>query len=45
LNYENTRTHIIVVLWVTKHFTCAVAARNALESAVDKGRQCAAYGY
>jgi len=45
LNYKNTRTHAIVVLRVTKHFTCAVAARNALEPAVDKEGQCAAYGY
>ena len=30
---------------VTKHFTHAVAARNALEPAVDKDGQCAAYGY
>ena len=45
LNYKNTRTHVILVLRVTKHFTCAVAARNALESAVDKDGQCAAYGY
>ena len=37
--------HVIVVLRVTKHFTYAVAARNALESAVDKEGQCAAYGY
>ena len=44
LNYKNTRTHVIVVLRVTKHFTCAVAARNALEPAVDKDGQCAAYG-
>ena len=44
LNYKNTRTHVIVVLRVTKHFTCAVAARIALESAVDKDGQCAAYG-
>jgi len=45
LNYKNTRTHVIVVLRVTKHFTFAVAARNALEPAVDKDGQCAAYGY
>ena len=45
LNYKDTRTHVIVVLRVTKHFTCAVAARNALEPAVDKDGQCAAYGY
>ena len=45
MNYKNTRTHVIVVLRVTKHFTCAVAAWNALEPAVDKDRQCAAYGY
>ena len=45
LNYKNTRTHVIVVLRVTKHFTCAVAARNALEPAVDKDGQCSAYGY
>ena len=45
LNYKNTRTHVIVVLRVTKHFTCAVVARNAFEPAVDKERQCAAYGY
>jgi len=44
LNYKNTRTHVIVVLRVTKHITCAVAARNVLEPAVDKDRQCAAYG-
>ena len=31
----------MVVLRVTKHFTCAVAARNVLEPAVDKDRQCA----
>ena len=45
LNYKNTRTHVIVVLRVTKHFTCAVAARDALEPAVDKDGQSAAYGY
>jgi len=45
LNYKNTRTHVIVVLMVTKHFTCAVAARYALEPAVDKDGQCATYGY
>ena len=45
LNYKNTRTHVIVVLRVTKHFTCAVAASNALEPAVDKDGQCAVYGY
>ena len=45
LNYKNTRTHVIVVLRFTKHFTCAVAARNALEPAVSKDGQCAAYGY
>ena len=45
LNYKNSRTHVIVVLRVTKHFTCAVAARNALEPAVEKDGQCAAYGY
>ena len=45
LNYKNTRTHVIVVLRVTKHFTFAVAARNALEPAVDKDGQCASYGY
>jgi len=45
LNYKNTRTHVIVVLRVTKHFTCAVASRNALEPAVDKDGQCASYGY
>ena len=45
LNYKNTHTHVIVVLRVTKHFTCAVAARNALEPAVDKDGQCAAHGY
>ena len=45
LNYKNTRTHVIVVLRVTEHFTCAVAARNALEPAVDKDGQCAAYEY
>jgi len=44
LNYKNTRTQVIVVLRVTKHFTYAVA-RNALEPAVDKDGQCAAYGY
>jgi len=27
------------------HFTRAIAARNALEPAVDKDGQCAAYGY
>ena len=45
LNYKNTYTHVIVVLRVTKHFTCAVAARNALQPAVDKDGQWAAYGY
>ena len=45
MNYKNTRTHVIVFLRFTKHFTCAVAARNALEPAVDKDGQCAAYGY
>ena len=45
MNYKNTRTHVIVVIRVTKHFTCAVEARNALEPAVDKDGQCAAYGY
>jgi len=45
LNYKITRTHVIVVLRVTKHFTRAVAARNALKPAVDKDGQCAAYGY
>ena len=45
LNHKNTRTHVIVVLRVTKHFTCAGAARNALEAAVDKDGKCAAYGY
>ena len=45
LNYINTRTNVVVVLRVTKQFTCAVAARNALEPAVDKDGQCAAYGY
>ena len=45
MNYKNTRTHVIVVLRVTKHFTFAVAARNALESAIDKDGQFAAYGY
>jgi len=45
LNYKNTRTHVIVVLRVTKHFTFAVAVCNALEPAVDKDGQCAAYGY
>ena len=45
LNYKNTRTHVIVVLTVTEHFTCAVAARNVLEPAVDKDGQCTAYGY
>ena len=45
LKYKNTRTHVIVVIRVTKHFTCAVAARNALEPTVDKDRQCGAYGY
>jgi len=44
LNYKNTRTHAIVVLRVTKHFTCAVAARNALEPAVDKDRQAQRMG-
>ena len=45
LNYKDTRTHVIVVLRVTKHFTCVVAARNVLEPAVDKNGQSAAYGY
>jgi len=45
LNYKYTRTHVIVVLRVTKHIACAVAARNALEPAADKGGQCTAYGY
>jgi len=45
LNYKNTPTNVIVVLRVTKHFTCAVAARNALQPAVDKDGQCAVYGY
>ena len=45
MSYKNTRTHVIVVLRVTEHFTCAVAARNALEPAVDKDGQCAAYAY
>jgi len=45
LNYKNTGTHVIVVLRVTKHFTCAVAAMNALLPAVDKDGQCAAYDY
>jgi len=45
MNYKNTRTHVTVVLRVTKHFTCAVAARNVLDPAVDKDRECAAYGY
>ena len=45
LNYKNTRTHVIFVLRVTKHLTCAVAARNVLEPPVDKDRQCAAYRY
>ena len=45
MNYKNTHAHVIVVLRVSKHFTCAVAARNALELAVDKDGQCAAYGY
>ena len=45
LNYKNTRIHVIVVLRVTKHFTGAVAARNALKPVVDKDGQCAAYGY
>jgi len=45
LNYKNNRTHVVVVLRVTKHFTCAVAARNAHEPAVDKDGQCAAHGY
>jgi len=45
LNYKNTRTNVVVVLRVTKHFTSAVAARNALEPTVDKDGQCAAYGY
>jgi len=36
LNYINTRTNVVVVLRVTKQFTCAVAACNALEPAVDK---------
>ena len=38
LNFINARTHVIVVLRVTKHFTCAVAARNVLEPAVDNDR-------
>ena len=45
LKYKNTRSHVTVVLRVTKHFRCAVAARNVLDPAVDKDRQCAAYGY
>jgi len=45
LNYKSTRTHVVVVIMVTKLFTCAVAARNALEPAVDTDGQCAAYGY
>jgi len=45
LNYKNPRTNVVVVLRVTKHFTCAVAASNALEPSVDKDWQCAAYGY
>ena len=45
MNYKNSRTHVTVVLRVTKHFTCAVAARNVLGPALDKDRQCAAYGY
>ena len=45
MNYKNTRTHVIVVFRVTKYFTYAVAARNALEPAVDKDGQCTAYGY
>ena len=45
MNYKNTRSHVIVVLRVTKLFTYAVAARNALQPAVDKDGQCAAYGY
>jgi len=45
LDYKNSRTHVIVVLRVTKHFTCAVAARNAFEPAVDKDGQCTASGY
>jgi len=45
LNYKNTHTHVIVFLGVTKHFTCAILARNVLEPAVDKDGQFAAYGY
>ena len=45
MNYINTRTHVVVVLRVTKHFTCAIAARNVLQPAVDKDGQYAAYGY
>jgi len=45
LNYKNTRTHVKVVLRVTKQFTCAVIARNAIEPALYKEGQCAAYGY
>jgi len=45
LNYKNTRTNVVVVLRVTKHFTCAVAAMNTLQPAVDKDGQCTAYGY
>ena len=45
MNYKNTRSHVIVVLRVTKHFTCAVAVRNVLEPALDKDGQCAVYGY
>ena len=45
MNYKNTRTDVIVVLRVTKHFKYPAAARNVLDSAVDKDGQCAAYGY
>ena len=44
LNYKNTHTNVIVFLRVTKNFPCAVAARNALEPAVEKVGQCAALG-
>ena len=44
MNYKK-KTNVIVVLRVTKHFTCAVAATNALQPAVDKDGQCAVYGY
>ena len=45
LNYKNYSHSYLGVLRVTKHFTCAVAVRNALELAVDKDEQCTAYEY